>query len=772
MSEPWTNTIATEEVVTPASEDVPALIQNEVLNLDNNNNNNNNDSGGITIQDTNGLSIVPISSSPPTNNNEEEETDDLILENKSNGPCSNDNAEYSNNTQPCPNAIVPPSYSEIFDDLVGFVNGTEVHPEIVDDDNGGGGGGGGVNGEEGGDKGIGFDSSSIDELIDDEEVGGDENNGGSTNDGGDTNNNTSDNTTEEKAPWTDNTNPGGDTNIILINNIPYSTYYSCTATEDELVSNTSSNNNNNNGVEELPIEFSYEIYTPTETAEEQRNVLDNFERQLAKGVADSLGLVNCNTDIDFESDGVAVEVALRSSEGGGGRQLSNALGSCGGLRRSLLIDGIEKQQIRLLDSTSSVVGVSMNPIDMVDTEIGECMKHMCFICLGKLFHLTNITSYSSSFNSPAKCTSTTPEQLAAQSVCSPILGAMTAWLTVSQRRHLRHLAETSSTSEEEMLLSTIETYINTNQDIYLNDDLLHVSYIGDRSTTTEQVDAGLDTSKIEINPPNDDGSMNPGMIGLAVAMAVLAVIAALVGVAYHRRRQQRQRQFSPGPVDLEEGAFPSYGLTPESESLGNSTEAAVNEESVQQKDLFGIAGVAKSDDDMEEEEDVDDEEQAAPKPSAASSLAALGAATVIARELSYSPMVVAPKAEEEEEEDVVVEEVDTSSDDTEEENGIQESTSSASAVTPVASPHQNPEHSFSDIVPTMSPMTDGVEEEEETSQQSSEDSSFFVDTAANTNANVTSDQSHIDTIHDLMFGCENKENATPSASFDDDRGIV
>jgi len=343
---------------------------------------------------------------------------------------------------------------------------------------------------------------------------------------------------------------------------------------------------------------------------------------------------------------------------------------------------------------------------------------------------------------------------------------MTSWLTVSQRRQLRHLAETSSTSEEEMLLSTIETYINTNQDIYLNDDLLHVSYIGDRSTT-EQVDAGLDTSKIEINPPNNDG-MNPGMIGLAVAIAVLAVIAALVGVAYHRRRQQRQQQFSAGP-DLEEGAFPSYGLTPESESLGNnSSEAAVNEENITQKNLFGIADVAKSDDDMEEEEeDVDHEEQAALKPSTASSLAALGAATVIARELSYSPMV-APRAEEDEEEDVV-EEVDTSSDDTEEENGIQESTSFASAVTPVASPHQNPEHSFSDIVPTMSPMTDKVEEEE-TSQQSSEDSSFFVDTVDN---NVTSDnQSHIDTIHDLMFGGEDKENAQPSESFDDDRGIV
>ena len=116
--------------------------------------------------------------------------------------------------------------------------------------------------------------------------------------------------------------------------------------------------------------------------------MDKFERQLAKGVADSLGLVNCNADIDFESDGVAVEIALRSSEGGG-RQLSNVLGS-GGLRRSLLIDGVEekRQTNRLLDSsssTSNVVGVSMNPIDMVDTEIGKCEKiHyiMWFVCLG------------------------------------------------------------------------------------------------------------------------------------------------------------------------------------------------------------------------------------------------------------------------------------------------------------------------------------------------------------------------------------------------------
>jgi len=344
MSEPWTNTTTTTEVgETPPSEDVPALIQNEVLTL--NNNNNNNEGGGITIQDTNGLSIVPISSSP-NNNNEEEETDDLILENKSNGPCSNDNAEYSNNTQPCPNAIVP--YNDIFDNLDGFVNGTEVNPEVND------------------------------------EEGDNNNNGGSTDDGGDTNNNNQDSTTEEKAPWTDTTttNPGGDTNIILINNTPYSTYYSCTATEDELVSNTS---NNNNGVEELPIAFSYEIYTPTiNNVEQKRNVLDNFERQLAKGVADSLGLVNCNADVDLESDGVAVEIALRSSEGGG-RQLGNVLGS-GGLRRSLLIDGVEleKQQNRLLDgsssSTSSIVGISMNPIDMVDTDIGKCEMMYHYVC--------------------------------------------------------------------------------------------------------------------------------------------------------------------------------------------------------------------------------------------------------------------------------------------------------------------------------------------------------------------------------------------------------
>ena len=148
----------------------------------------------------------------------------------------------------------------------------------------------------------------------------------------------------------------------------------------------------------MPIAFSYEIYTtPTSietTEEQQRNVLDNFERQLAKGVADSLGLVDCNTDTDFngggnDSNGVAVEVALRSSEGGGGRLLSNVLGSGGGLRRSLLIDGVEeKQRNRLLDgssSTSSIVGISMNPIDIVDTEIGKwCRRRliMCFVCLG------------------------------------------------------------------------------------------------------------------------------------------------------------------------------------------------------------------------------------------------------------------------------------------------------------------------------------------------------------------------------------------------------
>ena len=86
--------------------------------------------------------------------------------------------------------------------------------------------------------------------------------------------------------------------------------------------------------------------------------------------------------MDGGNSGVAVEVALRSSEGGGGRQLGNTvLGSGGGLRRSLLIDGVD----RLLDggsSTSNVVGISMNPMDMVDTEIGECKRLiMCFVCL-------------------------------------------------------------------------------------------------------------------------------------------------------------------------------------------------------------------------------------------------------------------------------------------------------------------------------------------------------------------------------------------------------
>jgi hypothetical protein len=117
--------------------------------------------------------------------------------------------------------------------------------------------------------------------------------------------------------------------------------------------------------------FIYEVYTPTGDSEDEvLETLDNFERNLSKGVSQALGLVHC---IGSET------------------QLSVAQGAGPWLRRSLT--SLKNQRFLEEDTTSGVLAVSMMPQDEID--------------------------YSS------KCTSdvTTDEP----SNCSPIIGGMTAW---------------------------------------------------------------------------------------------------------------------------------------------------------------------------------------------------------------------------------------------------------------------------------------------------------------------------------------------------------
>ena len=94
-------------------------------------------------------------------------------------------------------------------------------------------------------------------------------------------------------------------------------------------------------------------------ANDVTDILATFERQLANGVASSLGLVDCTDDSSSGGDGSAVEIAVRS----GGDAF-------GGRRRSLQA-GYSRGKNRMLGSANDVVGLSLDPTDVEDTEMGE-----------------------------------------------------------------------------------------------------------------------------------------------------------------------------------------------------------------------------------------------------------------------------------------------------------------------------------------------------------------------------------------------------------------
>eukprot|EP00571_Detonula_confervacea_P015749 CAMPEP_0172297760 /NCGR_PEP_ID=MMETSP1058-20130122/668_1 /TAXON_ID=83371 /ORGANISM="Detonula confervacea, Strain CCMP 353" /LENGTH=574 /DNA_ID=CAMNT_0013006949 /DNA_START=96 /DNA_END=1820 /DNA_ORIENTATION=- len=437
----------------------------------------------LGVPDAQTFSSGDTTTNPAAVSNAEDNASFTTSGNSDNGPCSNDNPNYAEVTQPCPGA-------------------------------------------------------TIDEIFD-----------GAT-----------------EAPET----PGGD-------DANYPSFYSCNvATEDELA---------NSRKNEIPFSFNYEIYTPT-NADDVAFVLSTFERQLANGVASVLGLVDCPE--------LAVEVAIRSV--GGGRQLVP-------MRRTLQKRGGN----RMLEN-SMVVGVSMDPVDKLDTELLECTSS---VTLG------------------------TPSE------CSPIHGAMTAWITSAQQQRLRQLVDTDSKEEQEaMLLNTVQSYIEQNQDSYLNDDLLHVAYIGQRNLTVGDVktpDPVRGTEQIDMNPSQKAG-MTAGFIGLTVAAVVLAMVA--VGAAWtYRRRHRRRNQVDENGFDLEQGAFPV--LTPEFESYRlngeDDTQDALPppDEEVAYNNLFGLNGPTSDGDDAENPSDDAVEEK---RLVSLSSLAALGAASTLARQLSYSPV--------------------------------------------------------------------------------------------------------------------------------------
>ena len=195
---------------------------------------------------------------------------------------------------------------------------------------------------------------------------------------------------------------------------------------------------------------------------------------------------------------------------------------------------------------------------------------------------------------------------------------MTAWVSTSQQRSrlLRHLVDSSDPKEEQeaVLLQTVQSYIEENQSSYLTDDLLHVSYVGHRDLTGDNIDdqgtnveqIGRSSTQIPIGGDGNPG-MNLALVGLAAAAVLLTLIATVAAVTYRNRRGRREPAVSA--TDLESGACP--GLSPES-----------------QGENARILNPGTLDESVVEE-----------KERSPSSLAVLGAASSIVRQLSYSPPI-------------------------------------------------------------------------------------------------------------------------------------
>ena len=191
---------------------------------------------------------------------------------------------------------------------------------------------------------------------------------------------------------------------------------------------------------------------------------------------------------------------------------------------------------------------------------------------------------------------------------------MTAWVSDAQRRQLRSLASTKE-EQEEMLLNEVRSYIEQNSASYLNEDLLHVAYVGDRD-----LEVGASTGDADKGSVSQELETEGGGNALAISLALLALLVlAVFGAAWVYRRRLSSAQ----SVD-DSGAFP--GLTPESDGIRQ--DFADEDENVPNDNLFGLT---------DRPSDASFVDASSPVPvRAASSLAALGAASTLAQRLMGS----------------------------------------------------------------------------------------------------------------------------------------
>ena len=173
----------------------------------------------------------------------------------------------------------------------------------------------------------------------------------------------------------------------LIDETYYPSFYSCTTSSPEKLVNSSSSTDNSKVA--ITIRFGYEVYTPTPkptvalSRKEAMNsndeepvdldaILEEFELRLARGVASTLGLVDCYDDAgiptSFEGDTkfVVFDVA-RSAIDGTPLTFPEATFP---LHRYTKRRRMLRSQLKLrrVNEVSSIVGVSSDPLDVVETE--------------------------------------------------------------------------------------------------------------------------------------------------------------------------------------------------------------------------------------------------------------------------------------------------------------------------------------------------------------------------------------------------------------------
>lgn len=262
------------------------------------------------------------------------------------------------------------------------------------------------------------------------------------------------------------------------------------------------------------VQFSYDVYTPTSVDEKGFvSILAIFERQLGNGVASTLGVLDCSEST------MSLQIARNTPPG------------TRSLKQTLALSSPDR-----LISVNEIVGVSARPDDTFELE----------------------------------CTTVDDNN---ESNCFPIAGSMTAWMSTTDRSHLRQL---NSTDSKGLLLEAVRAYIEQNQALYLNEDIRLVKYVGKRDLETEEPSPTL----VDTGPTTGDGSgtnqSNPNlangaaesqvkgnMIHIGISVVCVGLIMLIIGAVYVRRRRRRQRRRKSIDHDLENGSKHSR---PESES--------------------------------------------------------------------------------------------------------------------------------------------------------------------------------------------------------------